>query len=112
MANNGKLGKALSQANQWVTLYTVPATGVVFATVNISVVNKDGSIANSDIVITNASNPANILPEDYIGYQDELLAGGGSVEYLCQLMSPGESVMVRVSNAVSAIRVSGLEKAA
>lgn len=107
--SNGLLGKAVSVANDWVVLYTAPADTVIeFATVNMHILNKDGSIANVDLAITDAATPAEV---DYIGFKDELVAQGGAVEYNCFVLSPGEKVMLRSDNAATIGRVHGLEKA-
>lgn len=104
---NGLLGKQLSQAGQFVTVYTVPATGVQFATVNINILNKAGTIANVDVAITDQNTPSDV---DFIAFQDELAATGGSVGHTYLPLSPGEKVMVRSNNALTVTRVHGLEK--
>ena len=106
--SNGLLGKAMSIAGSDVTVYTVPATAE-FATVTLFVLNKGAEIASVNSYVTKDASPADI---DLIGYMDELTAEGGTVEYSCVVLGPGEKVIVRASNAECVIRVHGLEKAA
>ena len=105
---NGLLGKAVSQTGSNVTVYTVPV-GMEFATVTIMVTNTDGGVATINTYVTSAANPTN---SDIIGFQDELTALGGSVEYRCMVLSAGEKVVVNANNNECVIRVHGLEKAA
>lgn len=106
---NGLLGKNISQAGQFVTIYEVPATGVEFATVSIHVLNKDANIGVVDVAIcgTGVTVPTDT---DYISFKDELVAEGGVVEHNCFLVSPGEKIMVRSNNSQTVTRVHGLEK--
>ena len=104
---NGLLGKAVSQTGSDVTVYTVPVD-VEFATVTIMVTNTGGGIAAINTYVTKAANPTN---SDIIGFQDELTALGGSVEYSCMVLSTGEKVVVNADNDQCVIRVHGLEKA-
>lgn len=105
---NGLLGKAVSQTNNDVTVYKVPVTAE-FATVTIMVTNTSGSIATVNTYVTSAANPTN---SDVVGFQDELTAVGGSVEYSCMVLSSGEKVVINANNDRCVIRVHGLEKAA
>jgi hypothetical protein len=104
---NGLLGKAVSQTNNDVTVYEVPVTAE-FATVTIMVSNTSGSIATVNTYVTSAVNPTT---DDLIGFQDELTALGGSVEFTCMVLSAGEKVVVNANNDECVIRVHGLEKA-
>ena len=105
---NGLLGKAVSQNNTNVTVYTVPVD-VEFATVTVMIVNTGGGIAAVNTYVTSAATPTNA---DLVGYQDELPANGGSVEYTCLVIGTGEKVVVNSNNDNCVIRVHGLEKAA
>lgn len=105
---NGLLGKGISQTNTNVTVYTVPAQAE-FATVTIMVANTGGGIATVNTYVTSAVSPTNT---DLIGFQDELTANGGSVEYSCMVLSAGEKVVINADNNECVIRVHGLEKAA
>ena len=105
---NGLLGKAVSQTNNDVTVYEVPVTAE-FATVTIMVTNTSGTIATVSTYVTSATNPTN---SDVVGFQDELTAFGGSVEYSCMVLSSGEKVVINANNGQCVIRVHGLEKAA
>ncbi len=104
---NGLLGKAVSQTGSDVTVYTVPVD-VEFATVTIMVTNTGGGIATVNTYVTSAVSPTNT---DLIGFQDELTANGGSVEYTCLVLSAGEKVVVNANKDECVIRVHGLEKA-
>lgn len=105
---NGLLGKAVSQNNNNVTVYTVPVD-VEFATVTVMIVNTGGTIATVDTYVTTETNPTNV---DLVGYQDELPINGGSVEYTCLVIGTGEKIIVNANNDQCVIRVHGLEKAA
>lgn len=105
---NGRLGKVTTVANTWVLVYTAPAN-VEFVTVNANIVNTATTVALVDVAITSAATPAIV---DTIGWKDELTNDGGSVEYNCYLMSPGEKLYVRATNANTIVRAHGLEKVA
>jgi len=103
---NGVLGRVMSVANSDVVVYTVPST-VDFATVSINLVNQTGSAATIRIAIAASATPG---LADYIEY-DAILAGkGDGLERTCMVLSAGESIIVRSSNANVAVRVYGLEK--
>lgn len=104
---NGSLGKAMSQANSNVTVYTVPGN-VQFAVVNINLCNTGGAEATAKIALTTSANPS---AADYIDKGSKIPANGGILERTCMTLSPGEKVIVEVDNALTAIRVHGLEKA-
>ena len=104
--SNGLLGKAMSIAGNNVTVYTVPG-GVEFATVTVMVINTGSEIAKVNSYVTADPAPANI---DLIGIQDELTPNGGTLEYSCLVMGPGEKVMINADNGDCVIRVHGLEK--
>jgi hypothetical protein len=106
--SNGLLGKAMSIAGSDVTVYTVPATAE-FATVTLFVLNKGTEIATVNSYVTKDASPADI---DLIGYMDELTADGGTVEYSCVVLGPGEKVVVKASSGECVVRVHGLEKLA
>ena len=104
--SNGLLGKAMSIAGSNVIVYTVPGT-VEFATVTVMVVNTGSSIAKVNSYVTADASPANI---DLIGIQDELTPNGGTLEYTCLVLAPGEKVIINADTADCVIRVHGLEK--
>jgi len=105
---NGKLGKQLSVANSFVTAYTVPASGVQFATVFICAVNTGAEDAVVNIGITTAATPS---AGEYLAYGIPLDANGGNYEYPCLICQPGEKIMVYSNKAGVAVRVHGLEQA-
>jgi hypothetical protein len=104
--SNGLLGKSLSIAGEFVKVYQVPV-GVDFATVTAAIINTGSSIAIVDTAISSSTIPGQI---DHIGWNDEITADGGSLEYTCYLMSPGESLFVRADSSQVIIRAYGLEK--
>jgi len=105
---NGRLGKVTTTANTWMLVYTAPTT-VEFTTINVNIVNTAATLATVDVAITNAATPT---VGDTIGWKDVLANDGGSVEYECYLMSPGEKLYVRSTNANTIVRAHGLEKIA
>jgi hypothetical protein len=103
--SNGLLGKAMSQTNTNVTVYTVP-NNVQFATININILNQ-GVAGTVKVAITTSASPAAV---DYIDSAAALPADGGVYERTCQILSPGEKVIVEASNSNMSIRVQGLEQ--
>lgn len=103
---NGILGKAMSQANSNVTVYTVPGNAQ-FATVNINLCNQAGASATAKIAITTSASPA---AADYIDNGSIIPASGGILERTCLVLSPGEKVIVETNNSNTSIRVHGLEQ--
>jgi hypothetical protein len=105
---NGTLGKAMSVAAQFVTVYTVPTAGVDFATISVFMVNTGPAAANVRFAIsTEAATP---LPQDYIEHGAIIPANGGVLERTCIPVSAGDKVMVFSDVATVAIRVAGLEQ--
>ena len=106
--SNGLLGKAMSITGNNVTVYTVPGTAE-FATVTVMVINTGSEIAKVNSYVTADASPANI---DLIGIQDELSPNGGTLEYSCLVLAPGEKIIINADSAECVIRVHGLEKLA
>lgn len=106
---NGTLGKQLTVATSYVTVYTVPATAE-FATVTIYVCNGTVNDAAMRIAIsTEATTP---LAQDHVEYGAIVPANGGVMDRTCIPLSPGDKVMVWSDRAGVAVRVSGLEQPA
>lgn len=104
---NGTLGKAMSTANQYVTVYTVPASAE-YAAININAVNTGTTAAKLRVAITTqATTPA---PEDHIEYGAALPANGGVYVCSCITVSAGDKIMIHSDSALVALRVSGLEQ--
>lgn len=104
---NGVLGKGLSSNGSPVIIYTVPASGVVFATISINLVNEHSAISTVKVAITTSSTPA---AGDYIEFNTQLAANGGVLERTCMVCSPGENVIIEADSSLVAVRVHGLEK--
>lgn len=105
---SGLLGKSSTNANNYVTVYTVPATAQ-YAVVNINCLNVDPSnIAAVRIAAT--MTPAAPGTADHIEYDAQLPSDGGILERTCFVMSQGESVAIWSNNSNVMIRVYGLEQ--
>lgn len=102
----GLLGKAMSQAGQHVSVYTAPP-GIQFATVNVNIVNTDGTEATVKIAVTTSAIPA---AADFIDNGSKIPPNGGVLERMCQVISANESVFVHSNNNNCAIQVRGLEQ--
>jgi hypothetical protein len=106
MAKKGTLGKALTTAAAYVTVYTVPMTAE-FATITISGCNGTNGDATFRLAITDQASEA---PQDHLEYGAAIPANGGVYERTCLPVSPGEKVMIWCDRAGVAFRVSGLEQ--
>ena len=108
--SNGLLGKSMSNANGYVTLYTVPGTAQ-YASLVINVVNIDPSIvATLRVAVTTSPQAPGTL--DHIENGAQVPAAGGIFERTGLVLSAGESVSIWANSSNLAIRDSGLEKAA
>ncbi len=108
--SNGLLGKSMSNANGYVTLYTAPAT-VQYTSLVVNAVNTDGNnVASIRVAITTSPQTPGLL--DHIEYGAQIPAAGGIFERTGLILSAGESIAVWSDNSNLAIRVSGLEKVA
>lgn len=105
---NGVLGKVVTTANQFVPVYTVPATAD-FATVSIYGCNKGTVDSKIRIAITTQGTPG---PADFIEYDPVLAANGGTIERTCMIVDVNETVMVYADSANVVFRVAGLEEPA
>lgn len=103
----GLLGKQLTNAGSYTTVYTVPASGVQFATVFINAVNTGTADAKINVGVTTASTPG---AGEFLDYQIPLTASGAPYEYPCLVMGPGEKVMVYSNQSTVAVRVHGIEQ--
>lgn len=104
--SNGLLGKQMTVASSYVTPYTVPASGTQYATIFVCAVNTGGTAANINVAVTASASPA---ASEVIAYPP-LEANGGTFEYPCLIINPGEKVMVYSDSNNVAVRVHGLEQ--
>lgn len=104
--SKGLLGKAMTQVNTNVSIYTAPPT-VQFTTANINIVNMDAAEATVKIAITTSVAPA---AADYVDFGSKIPPLGGVLQRECFLMSPNEKIFVHSSNSNCAVRVDGLEE--
>jgi hypothetical protein len=101
----GKLGSAALAANTQNLLYTVPVSGVVVSTVNISIANS--SIATSfSIAITTSGTPT---AADYIALSMPIAQYDVYLRK-CVVMSPGEKIIVSTTSSNLVCRVDGFEE--
>jgi hypothetical protein len=108
MSASGKLGSAnVASANTKTTVYTVPGS-VSFATVSVNILNPTTTEASINLYYT--STPANPGAADGIEHGAKIPANGGSLLRTCEVLGPGESVVVSSDVAGIVVRVSGLEK--
>lgn len=105
---NGTLGKSLASANNYVTVYSVPA-GVQFSSVQIECLNTDQTnIASVRIAATLQPSSPGLV--DHIEYNAQIPAAGGILERTSVVLGPNESIAVWSNNSNVIIRVSGLEQ--
>ncbi len=104
--SNGVLGKAMSVANNPVTVYTIP-NEAEFATITIHCLNMGTGNATVKVALTTSPSAG---PADYIEHLAVIPANGGILERNCILAGPGEKVIIEADNANVAIRISGLVK--
>ena len=86
MALNSLTAKAASSANVDVTVYTVPADKQ-FANISLNLTNNGATVSTVRVAITNAANPSLV---DYIEYNLQLPASGGSLRRTNLVLSPTE----------------------
>lgn len=108
--NAGLLGKTSTPANTWVPVYTVPSSGVAFATADINCANTTGTAMAIDIAVTSAA-AGSIATSDFIvaGLQ---IDANGIFGVTCKPISPGETVYVRSASAGVGVQVRGFEETA
>ncbi len=104
---NGRLGVGVSVAGTDVQVYQVPASGVLFSTVSLNIVNR--GVAETTVRVALSLNSTPDLA-DFIEYNTAISENGGVLERSCKLMSPGERIIVHGSTNDLSIRVEGLEK--
>lgn len=102
--SNGRLGTSMSAANNFVTVYTVPA-GATFATVSIDVLNSGDTNIDVKLYISTSTTPG-------VGDLIDLatLTAHGHLIQSCRLLSANEKVIVWANSANAVIRVEGLEE--
>lgn len=104
---NGRLGVGVSVAGSNVQIYQVPASGVLFSTISINIVNKGTVSGKARVALALNSTPD---LADYIEFDTDIAENGGVLERSCKLLSPGERVIVYSDSNDLSIRVEGLEK--
>lgn len=104
--SNGLLGKALSVANQPVTVATI-SSNATFATITVHVLNMDANDATVHVALTTNATATAI---DYVEHNVIVPANGGSIDITCALASANEHVIVTSDKDGNAIRVTGLEQ--
>jgi hypothetical protein len=105
---NGLLGKAVSVANTYVTVYTAPVNaGLDFSTVNVLFCSRDAGDTTARLARTTTGNVPALT--DFVLY-DVVIGAGQSLEQTCIIMSPGESIVIYANNANLSTQVSGFEK--
>lgn len=108
MANAGNLGKIMTQANSWVSVYTAP-TSIAYSSVTlINFANNDTVAATITLSIGTSSPPGildNIIPPFTIDpnftERDKTL----------HLLSPGEHIFIYCTSSLVSIRAEGIEAA-
>lgn len=105
---NGLLGKAvITSIGTWTTVYTVPASGVQFATASIMLCNKATTDATVSVAVTTLATPGDA---DFIEYNAIIPASGGVLERTCIPVSAGETITVISNKTLVAVQVRGLEE--
>lgn len=103
---NGNLGKAMTVAATNIVVYTVPVSGVNFATFTIAMVNQGPLEAMVRVGLGTGAAPT---PADMIEFDSIIPASGGVFERTCVIASPGEKVFIYCDRATVSVRVMGLE---
>jgi hypothetical protein len=103
----GILGVATTTAAGYVTPYTVPASGVSVTLVNVYFCNKAGTAAKIRLGWTSSATPS---AAQWLDYDHEIAASGGTMERTCLQPQPGMKLMVYSDTAGVDVTVSGLEQ--
>lgn len=99
----GKLASVVLAADTDTVVYTVP-DNCLYAEININVLNPDVADCTAKMAIAATATPA---ADEYIENGIILPANGGILERTDQIVGPGEKIIVRSTNAVTVVRVSG-----
>ena len=105
--SSGLFGKTVTSANNYVKVWEVPATGIVFAVPSVLAVNTSHSAANVKIYISNSDTPG---LGDLVDIS-ELAGDGGKLTLSCHCLSPGEKIVVWSDNSEVVVRVEGTSEA-
>lgn len=106
---NGTLGKVLTVAGQYVEACQIPATGVLFATVSLFILNP----GVNDAVVRISSGEQTAPDEvDHIEKGGIVPSGGGTLERTCIPISPGERIQIWSDQPGVILRVAGLTQQA
>jgi len=99
----GKLASVVLAANTDIVVYTVP-DNCLYAEINVNVLNPDAADCTAQLALAATATPA---ADEYIEKGVILPANGGVLERTDQVVGPGEKIIVRSTNAVTVVRVSG-----
>lgn len=102
---DGKLALAAPAAATNTTVYTVP-NNCKYAKIDVNILNPDASDATVELALTTNGTPA---LNEYIEKGAIVPSGGGSLERINLICSPGEILVVKSSLATTVVRVSGNE---
>ena len=108
MAKGRLAPPVLTSNGSWVTAYTVPNDGTIeVANVSLSFVNLESTAANLKVAFSvSATTPSDAEIVDL----PELSTKGTFLGRSCELLSPGEKVMIFADSSRVSVRVSGLEQ--
>lgn len=105
---NGELGKQLSVGNQYDTVYTVPVSGIQFATIDVNILNDTNNASTIRVAIsTSAGTPSKseIIQNDLI-----LSPNGGNLNLPSLLANPGEKIEIFSTQPGLNLTVLGIEQ--
>ena len=109
MANAGNLGKVMSQANNWVSVYTAPTTIAYSSITLINFANND-TVAPATITLSvGTSSPSGIL--DIVTPPFTIDPNFTERDTTLRLLSPGEHIYIYCTSSLVSIRVEGIEAA-
>ena len=108
MANAGNLGKIMTQANNWVSVYTVP-TSIAYSSVTlINFANNDTVAATITLSIGTSSPPGTL---DTVTPPFTIDPNFTERDRTLHVLSPGEKIFVYCTSSLASIRVEGFEAA-
>ncbi len=105
--SKGLLGKAMSSNTGPVIVYTVPNSPVEYAVITINLSNTGQEDAAVKISFSSTDTPGLM---DQLEPNAIIPSNGGSLQRSCELVSPGERIIIECDKNTVAIRVTGLEQ--
>jgi len=103
------VAKSSPSQGSWNTIYTTPTTAgtktVNYGTYHINILNNGGSAGDLDLAISPASPPLN---KTLIEREQTLQANGDGLIHTCNIMVPGEKVLIKPTIGTMIIRVAGI----